>query len=240
MMPGVVAVHQPEFLPWLGFCDKAAAADTLVLLDTVQFRKRYFQNRNRIRTADGCGWLTIPVRHPQRVPIAALRIDRDSPFLKKNPRTLERAYRCAPYFDRYFPPLRDILAATWDTLIDLNEALIRFIFDALEIGTALVRASKCSAFDGDGPSGLLLDLCVQAGASVYLSGVSGREYLDLRLFERAGLDVRFQEFHHPVYQQLHDPFMPCMSAVDLLFNHGPASSAILTGEGVERLETVFE
>jgi hypothetical protein len=235
----VVAIHQPEFLPWLGFCDKALHADVLVLLDTVQFRKNYFQNRNRIRTANGWSWITVPIKHPQLVPITNVRIDSDSSAYRKNPKRIEQEYRGAPFFDRYFPDLQARLGAPHDRLETLNVDLIRFTFDALEIRTRLMLASDIAPAADGGATAVVLDLCRRLGASAYLSGVSGREYLDLSQFAEAGIPVRFQEFHHPIYSQLHQPFVPCMSAVDLLFNHGPASREILSGVGGQRLETVF-
>jgi hypothetical protein len=236
----VVAIHQPEFLPWLGFCDKALQADVFVLLDTVQFRKNYFQNRNRIRTADGWIWITVPVKHPQLVPIADVRVDARSSSYRKNPKRIEQEYRGAPYFDRYFPDLAARLGGGHDRLETLNLDLIRYTFDALAITTPLVLASDIAPAAEGGATAVVLDLCRRLGASAYLSGVSGREYLDLTQFADAGIPVRFQEFHHPVYTQLHQPFVPCLSAVDLIFNHGPASREILSGVGGQRLETVFQ
>src|SRR5262245_15858261 len=130
-----VAIHQPEFLPWLGFCAKARSADLLILLDTVQFRRNYFQNRNRIRTADGWNWITMPVRHPQLVPIEDAAIDTEAPIVRKNPKRFEQAYAHAPFFDRYFSTIRHLLAAPPPRLADLNEALITSIFEALGIAT---------------------------------------------------------------------------------------------------------
>jgi hypothetical protein len=235
----VVAIHQPEFLPWLGFCDKAMRADVCVLLDTVQFRKNYFQNRNRIRTAKGWDWITVPVKHPQLVPITDVWIDVAALGRRKNTKRIEQEYRGAPFFDRYFPDLQARLAAAHDRLSALNLDLIRFTFDALGIATPLVLASSIAPAAAGGATAVLVDLCRRLGASAYLSGISGRDYLDRARFEEAGIPIQFQEFHHPIYAQLHQPFVPCMSAIDLLFNHGPASRDILSAVDGERLETVF-
>lgn len=238
----IVAIHQPEHLPWLGFFDKLRAADRFVILDTVGYRKNYFQNRNRIRTAGGTAWLTVPVQTSGRLgqPIRDVVIDNAG-----NPRwrqkcwgTLSQAYRRAPFWREHEDVLSATYARDWERLADLNLHLIRHLAAALGIETPLVFASELGA-SGD-RSDLLLDICRRAGATTYLSGISGREYLDTKRFEDAGIAVTYQEFHHPVYTQLSEPFEPCMSAIDLLAVHGPAAADILRGVGVPTLERVFE
>ena len=120
----------------------------------------------------------------------------------------------------------------------LNEHLIGYLLPRFEIGARVVRASELGA-TGD-RSGKLLAISRDVGAEVYLSGVSGRKYLDTEAFASAGIDVRYQTFYHPVYQQQREPFMPCMSAIDLLFTHGRDSADVLRGIGVQTLDHVFE
>ena len=119
----------------------------------------------------------------------------------------------------------------------MNEAIIRYLLAAFSIDVKVVKSSEMNV---EGQRGeLILNTCRQVGADTYLSGVSGRDYLDLGKFAEAGITVRFQEFHHPVYQQLYAPFLPCMSSVDLLLNYGPASLDVLKGVGVETLDRVY-
>lgn len=235
----VVAIHQPEHLPWLGFFDKAAQADLLVLLDNVQFRKNYFQNRNKIRTPEGSTWITLPVHRPLLVPIGEIRIVKDSPLMEHYLNLIRDHYRRAPYYESTVPRIEKIVLSGCDRLVELNEQLLRLVFDVLGMKTPIARASGLNLPPSVGASEIVLNICRSVGASSYLSGISGREYLDLEKFKTQGIEVQIQEFHHPIYPQLHEPFLPCMSAVDLLFNHGPNSPGILKGIGVSTLEKVF-
>ena len=237
-----VTIHQPEYLPWLGFFDKIRQADVWVVLDHVQYRKNYFQNRNRVRGDRGAVWLTVPVlskgRFGQALNEVAVDNDGSPRWRAKCWKSLVQCYEQAPFFSphhRFFETLYD---ANWSSLVELNEAIIGYLLSALGIEVRTVRSSALEA-RGAG-SELLLRICRELGADGYLSGISGREYLDVGLFQAEGIEVRFQDFHHPVYRQLHQPFIPCLSAVDLLFTCGPSSLDIIGGDGVERLQYVFE
>jgi len=237
----VVAIHQPEHLPWLGFFHKALQADCLVLLDNVQYRKHYFQNRNRIRGKQGALWLTVPVltRGKASQPIREVRVDNEGNprWREKCRRSLIQHYEASPHWERYAGALQEIYRGAWTNLADLNEQIVRQMLGWFSIRAEIRRASELVP-EGSGSS-LLLSICRQMGAQTYLSGISGRDYLEVEQFERAGIEVRFQDFHHPIYRQRYEPFLPCLSAVDLLFNHGPASREILQGVGVPVMEEVF-
>jgi hypothetical protein len=236
-----VTIHQPEHLPWLGFIDKARRADQLVLLDDVQFRKNYFQNRNRIRSADGSEWVTVPVLTKGRSTDEIRQIEINNAgaprWRQKYWLTIEQRYRTAPFWRSYAPPLQTIFEREWPLLAELNIELIRLLFSFFDVRANVVRSSSFGV-TGE-KSERLLRVCQAAGASEYLSGVSGREYLDLASFDRAGIAVSFQEFHHPIYRQLYEPFVPLLSCIDLLFMHGPESGAILDGIGVETIAEIF-
>ncbi len=237
----VVTIHQPEHAPWLGFFDKARQADVLVLLDDAQFRKHYFQNRNRIRGDRGAIWLTVPVltRGRSAQAIRDVRIDH-----RANPRwsekcwaSLSQHYQQTGSWAVHRPALEALYREPWDRLVDMNDALIRYLLEALSIRTKLLNSSAMQA-RGE-RSERLLAICQALGADVYLSGISGKDYLDIDAFERAGIAVQFQAFHHPIYRQRHEPFIPCLSAVDLLLNHGPNSLDVLQGIGVPVIQELF-
>lgn len=235
----IVAIHQPEHLPWLGFFDKAARADLLVILDCVQFRKNYFQNRNRIRTPDGSAWITVPVRQPVTAPILEIKVDTQPRLRQRYLNLVRQSYQRAPFFGAFFPALEAVIAGDDDRLVDVNMKLLRLVFEAIGISTPTVVASSLHADLGSGPTDVNLNICKAVGARTYLSGISGRDYLDRPRFAAAGIDIEFHEFHHPIYRQRYQPFVPCMSAVDVLFNHGPESANILRGIGVEVMEEVI-
>ena len=213
-----VAIHQPQYLPWLGYLDKLDRTDVFVLLDTVQFKKNEWQNRNRIRTAQGWQYLTVPVLHefPQR--LDQVRINNQTDWRRKHQTALETHYRRAPYYDRYAPAFRALFSRDWERLAPLNVEVIRVLAEAFEIRTRLVEASRFSARDDQ--TGRLVDLCKSLRADRYLAGDGGRAYMNLGEFEEAGISVEFQEFAHPEYAQVYAPFIAGMSAIDLLFNCG--------------------
>lgn len=226
-----VAIHQPECLPWLGFVDKIRQSDIFVLLDSVQFEKNYFQNRNRIRTAAGVQWLTVPVLTKGQFgqAINDVRIRTAEPWQRRHCRGLALSYGRAPFFDRYFPAMSRIYEQAWELLADFNVAVIDWLARAFGYERRFVLASSLSV---EGKSSeLLARLCVALDAGVYLSGVSGRDYLDETPFREAGIAVRYQEFRHPVYRQCYEPFIPQMSSLDLLFNVGPEAPAVLEAAG---------
>lgn len=232
-----ITIHQPEHLPWLGFFHKASQADSIVILDNVQFRKNYFQNRNKIRTLDGWQWITVPVSRSLETMIKDVAINDEPRWKEKWWNAVYLSYTRSKYFSRYEKQLREVLDSSTGNLCALNVALLKFVFKALGINAKTVFASELGA---EGKAGaLILDICRKIKADSYLSGISGKDYLDLEAFKGAGINVTFQEFHHPIYRQLYEPFMPCMSVIDLLFNCGPESMEIINGRGVEVMEELF-
>ena len=213
-----IAIHQPQYLPWLGYLDKLDCTDVFVLLDTVQFKKNEWQNRNRIRTAQGWQYLTVPVLHefPQR--LDQVRINNQTDWRRKHQTALETHYRKAQHYDPYAPAFRDLYSRAWERLALLNIEVIRMLTEAFGITTRLVEASRFTARDDQ--TGRLVDLCKALGADRYLAGEGGRAYMNLAEFEAAGITVEFQEFAHPEYAQVYEPFITGMSAIDLLFNYG--------------------
>lgn len=232
-----VTIHQPEHMPWLGFFHKIAKVDKLVILNNVQFSKNYFQNRNKVRTPEGWTWLTVPVNRSIETLIKDVTIAYDQRWKKKWLDTIYYTYKKTPYFDRYFEGLSNLINEGWGKLSDLNIALLSFLSAFLNIRTEFVLASELNV-NGNG-SNLLLNICSALGADSYLSGISGKEYLDLKKFQNADIEVIFQEFQHPIYKQMHEPFIPCMSVIDLLFNHGDKSLDIINGIGVPVMKEVF-
>ena len=239
--PCVVAIHQPEFLLWLGFLDKLRQCDTFVLLDHVQFEKGYFQNRNRIRTAapSGWSWLTVPVLTKGRSnqPICDVEINESIDWRRKHLEAFQLHYAKAPSFGEYAPFLQAHYEKPWRQLADFSVTLIEWIARSFGLQRKILRSSELKA--SGSRSRLLASLCEQAGATEYLSGISGRNYLETNLFEERGIRVRFQEFHHPVYPQRYEPFVPGLSSLDLLFNCGGQAGDILASDRTPRLDALF-
>lgn len=239
----VVTIHQPEHLPWLGFFQKATQADVFVLLDNVQYRHKYFQNRNRIRSTQGEGWLTVPVllKGYRRPLLRDVRINpSDVRWRDKYWKSMLLNYRKSPFFAEHAEFFEGVFRQSWDLLADLNITLITYLFGAFSINARLIRASDLGAQGGG--ADLILGIVKELGADCYISGISGiagRGMEPEGEFRSHGVAVRYQQFHHPIYRQLHEPFLPGMSAIDLLFNCGRTSSDVLRGIGVDRVEQIF-
>lgn len=231
----LVAIHQPNFLPWLGYLDRMARADVFVILDHVQFERRNYQNRTQILLEGEPRWLTVPVvQLSQKEKIVDKRVDNSETDSRQwgpnHFKTLRYAYRKAPFFQQYAPKLQEILESPWDRLVDLNMATLEFLREAFGIRTPLERSS---AMNPEGArSELLLDICRRVSPnSTFLGGQGGsRRYLDQEAFARAGIGVQWQELRHPVYPQCHGgEFVPGLTSLDLLFNVGPRAGEILHG-----------
>lgn len=217
----IVAAHQPNFAPWLGFFDKMRHADTLVLLDTVPYTKRGLQNRVRVKGPNGPQWLTVPVVTKGRYGQAtdAVAIDDDTDWREVHRKTLQMVLGRAPHHEALLRVLEPVYATPGPArLVDFNVALIRALVERLGIATRLVMASEL------GCSGqrtrLLLDLVKAAGGDVYLSGPSGRGYLEPELFEPEGVTLAYHEFRPFEYPQQFGEFEGGLSCLDYLANVG--------------------
>jgi hypothetical protein len=224
-----IGILQPSYLPWLGYFDQIDRVDEFVILDDVQFDKHGWRNRNRIKTAAGVKWITVPVRHSGRhgQSVRETEIADDPTWVRKQIRTLEQAYAKAPYRDAYLPAIEAVLAEKHRLLHELDIALLMLVVSWLGIETKFHLASQLD-LEGDPEvisdiNGRLVTMCKHLGGSYYLSGAAAASYLAQQDFNAVGIQVELQAYAHPTYPQLHGPFVSHLSIVDLLFNCGPES-----------------
>jgi hypothetical protein len=225
----IAAVHQPQFMPWLGYLDKIVRSETFAFLDNVQFKKNEFQNRNKIKTAQGWMWLTVPVLYKYPEHIDEVKINDRADWRKKHVRTLAINYQKAPYFHDIFPEVERFYAGDSASIAEVNRESVLMLLGLLGLDRKIVITSALGHLPEE-PSERLAAICESLGADTYLSGAGGRAYLDLEPFNKKGITVVFQEFKHPVYPQLYGDFIPNLSLLDLLFNCGPDSLNILEGK----------
>jgi len=229
----IVAAHQPNFMPWLGYFDKMRKADLFVSVDHVQMERQSYQNRTAIKTGEGARWITVPVVQNSRDErIIDKRVDnsRDGRFRwsRKMLLTLKYAYQSAPHFAEREAVVAELLERRWDRLGDLNRALIDYCRLVLDIRTPILTSSEMKI--AGAKSDMVLNMCREVGADVYLAGSgASKGYLDVAAFESAGIRVEWQEFAHPRYKQYPDSgvFIEKLSALDLIFNCGHHSAAYL-------------
>ncbi len=218
-----VAVLQSNYLPWKGYFDIINDVDLLVFYDDVQYTKNDWRNRNRIKTAAGPAWLTVPAGNDIDRRIFEVRLP-DSRWQLKHWKSLQQNYSRSPCFDQYAEFFEGVYTGTrWQTLSELNQFLIKSISrDFLGIRTSFMDSRSFSLVKGKHER--LMDLLVQTGCTHYLSGPAGRNYLDERAFRSAGMSLEYKSYAgYPEYPQSHPPFEQQVSIVDLLFNVGASA-----------------
>jgi hypothetical protein len=215
-------VHQPQYLPWLGYFDKIDRADSFCFLDNVQYKKNEWQNRNRIKTANGWQWVTTPVLYQFPQKINEVKINSRVNWKRKHFQALLTNYRKAPFFNDYFDFFEQVYSKNWDSLSELNIYLILKILKMLDLeNKSTVLASDLQL--SEDPTDRLIDICKKLGGDIYLSGPDGIKYMDTERFYQRGIKIIVQDFKHPDYPQLFGEFQSHLSIVDLLFNCGPGS-----------------
>lgn len=223
-----LAIMQPTFLPWVGYFALLDRADRFVLLDDVQFDKRSWQQRNRIKTAGGPLWLTAPVltKGLRDQTIAQARLNPDTDFAATALKTIEHAYKKAPYYASVMERVAPAFEQAGEGLCALNIALIEALAGLMGLNADLVTSSATPVASTKAQR--LADLCSAHGAARYLSPPGSKDYLDGDpALAVAGVDLFYFTYEHPVWPQLHGPFEPYMSALDLVMNALPESLAIL-------------
>lgn len=231
----IITIHQPEHLPWLGLFNKIAKAEKFVILDSVQYEKNYFQNRNKILGTNGVQWISVPVSNKGHMDgsIANTLIATDPKNLKwkeKYLQTIKQSYGKYHYFNDVYPLLEQAVNIDTPYFCEINIAIIKSFCNALNIHPEYIRSSELNV---DGlKSSLILDICKEVGASVYIAGPSGRDYLDMNSFKDAGITVKFNDYIHPTYPQKRtETFIDHLSALDLFMNVGfnEAKKIIMNG-----------
>lgn len=225
-----ISIHQPQYIPWLPYFTKIASSDLFVFLDTVAFQKNGVQNRNTIKTGHGPLWLTVPVHQKLGTPINDVRIVRDT-WRDKHLKSLIMNYRKAPFFDRYLPDMERIYSTVWEYLAPLNMEVTRTMMRWLHIDVPVVTANELQVTGSS--SELILNICRKTGATTYLSGLGGKNYLDESAFKREGIAVEYVAPKLPTqYPQLFPEvsYLPDLSALDIILNCGEGWSQFLNHE----------
>ena len=224
----IACISQPRYLPFLGYFHRFFKCDIWIHLDTVQYTPRDWENRNKIKTSQGWSWLTVPVKSSYCALIPDVKVNYDHPWQYKHWETIRTCYRKAPFFELYSERVESLYKnPEWESLSDLNIHSTQLLCELLGFQPKKVfRASELNV-EGKG-SDLILNLCEAVGATVYLSGSEGKNYLDIESFTKNNIKLQIQEYQHPNYHQQFGEFMPNMAVIDLLMNCGPESLSILS------------
>lgn len=215
----IYSVHQPHYLPYPGYLGKVALSDRFVFLENVQFVKREWQNRNKVKGPQGALWLTVPVKGPSRSAISAMEVDDSKDWRRKHVETLHRFYAKADHHQE-LEAFAAMLRPPAQSLAELTVRTTGWFLDRFGITTPRRLQGD---FEGlpEEPNERIIEIGRRLGADTYLAGSGGRHYMDMERFDRAGIEVRFFEAPEITYPQLHGDFLPNLGAIDLLLNAGP-------------------
>jgi hypothetical protein len=223
-------ILQPTYLPWIGYFEMIDSTDIYIVFDHVQFEKKSWQQRNKIKTSNGVIWLSVPIKREKReTRICDIKIsyDHGNP-LEKHWRTITLVYKKAPYFNEYRSIFEKIYSKEYNHLSDLNVAIIKKICNVLGIKTKIVLSSMLNLNDKNmGKTEKVVNLCKKVDITHLYDAKGAKEFIDDSIFHKEGISITFQHFEHPVYKQLWGNFIPYLSVIDLLFNEGDKSLDII-------------
>jgi hypothetical protein len=233
-----ITIHQPEYLPYIGFFRKAVESDIFIILDDVNYQKNAFINRNKIKTAKGVQWITVPIKErSSNLKINEVLISNQTNWQESQWKTLIFNYSKAPCFKEYSNFFKKVFNKKWEKISDLDIYLIENIINFLKAKTMIKKSSELNV-SGKGME-RLINICKTVKADTYLSGKGSEKYhmelKDIELFEKNGIKVLFQDFNHPKYNQLFEKnmgFISNLSIIDLLFNYGEKSFNIIKNKKI--------
>lgn len=221
----IVSIHQPGYLPWLGFFKKIMSSDIFVFLDDVKFVRKQWHNRNKIRTSQGSHWLTVPVKSSEGKNLNQGKIDYSTTWSLNHKKTIQFSYKKSPFFQNYWDFFDELYDEKFEKIIDLNLKIILYLMKVLKIDTKVILSSELNIKETK--SDRNLSICKKLDADSYLSGALGVNYLNINDFSENNIKVKIQNFQHPIYKQIYEPFIPNMASIDLLFNEGENAAKIL-------------
>ncbi len=230
-----IAIVQSCYIPWKGYFDLIRRSDRFVLYDCVQYTTYDWRNRNRIKTANGLHWLTVPITYVSQTQRICDTLCADQPWQEQHWETLRHAYTKAPCFTEFAPAIEGLYqSCDQRALSEVNQHFLTGIKALLNISTPLELLKEQIDAQGD-KTEKLVAICKHYGATRYLSGPSAKAYLDFPLFEKAGIEVEWMQYEYPEYKQLHPPFTHEVSILDVLFNTGAEASRFSTSASAQAL-----
>ncbi|MGM0503189.1 MAG: WbqC family protein [Bacteroidota bacterium] len=230
MINKVLSIHQPNFIPWLGFFYKIALSDIFVILDTVQYpRGKSVANRNKIKSPNGIIELVVPITRPKGQEGKASYKEvafADKKWSRKALKTIQNSYSKAPFFESYYNYLSELFQH--DSFSEMN---IKFIYDTVEklgLSTQIIKLSDFATSAFGQKNDLIINLCKETGASIYLSGMGAKKYNNQELLNKNNITLKYMEYQHPEYPQINGEFISHLSIIDLFFNTGDGAKNYFT------------
>lgn len=218
-----IAIVQSNYIPWKGYFDMIAAVEEFVLYDDMQYTRRDWRNRNQIKTPQGLQWLTVPVKVKGKYHQTIFETEIEgSEWALVHWKSLQQNYRRSPHFEEISEWLEPLYLGKYTRLSELNRAFLEGVCAYLGITTIISNSSDYTL--SDGKTERLADLCVQAGATEYISGPAARDYVETQVFSDRGIQLSWFDYTgYPEYPQLWGDFSHYVTILDLLFNCGKAT-----------------
>jgi hypothetical protein len=220
-----IAIHQPNYLPWIGFFDKLDQVDKFVLLDKAIHSKKGFVNRNKIKTPDGAYWLTVPLKDKE-IPINEIQVSNEVNWREKHWKAIESNYKKCLFWNDYSEGFRQIFNQRWENLAEFNIELIKHMNNLLNVQTPIFLESELQLDFGVG-NARNINIVSYLGGDTYLSGIGAKAYNDESKFIENQINLVYQDFKHPNYPQRWNGFCSNLSIIDMLFNCGSKTIEII-------------
>jgi len=230
----IVGIHQPNYLPWLGYMHKIYHSDIFIFFDNTQVPRGSFFNRVNILAGGKAYLLTVPIKSSGdlNLMIKDCQINNNIKWKKKHWSTIKYSYQKAAYFEKYADKFKELIFKDYENLAEFNIDLIKLLTDCFGIKDKKFIVGSSLNVKGT-KNQLLINMLKKVGATTYLSGTGAKEYMVIKDYEDNGIKVVFQKFTHPIYKQTVLNFVPNLSSLDLLFNHGPNALKILLENDIQ-------
>lgn len=212
-----IAIHQPNYMPWLGYFYKISQVNQFVILDDVQFSKGSYTNRTNIKTPNGIVKLSVPIISNNKENINQILIHNKQNWQEKHWKTIESNYKKTQHFNEYKERFENIFFKKYERLFDLNLSLLKLILNILEIDTDIIIASELKQDFGQ-KNDRILNICKYLNADEYLSGNGAKNYNVQEDYDAANIKLQYTTFLHPTYKQKWGEFVPNLSTIDMIFN----------------------
>jgi len=231
-MGPIVTMHQPNYLPWIGLFSKIKQADCFVIMDTFQYTKDGITHRNKVRTNAGSHYLTIPIsKEFARSKIKDVELPSDGKWREVHYQTIYQNYLKTDFFKYHADFFKELYQKDFHFLWQINVNIIRYLLKCFETNVEIIVASDLNLSPDLKHTDMIIAVLKSIGATMYLSGPSGKGYLEVEKFRQNNVNYGFARFKHPVYKQRYPGFEPNLAAIDLLFNIGPRSSEAIKESG---------
>jgi hypothetical protein len=231
-MKNIVTMHQPNYLPWIGLFSKVKQTDCFIVMDTFQYTQHGVTHRNKIKTNAGGAYLTIPISKKfTTAKIKDVELPSDRKWQEIHYQTIYQNYLKTDFFKNHLDFFKELYQKDFHYLWQINIDIIRYLLKCFEANIEVIMASDLNLAPDLKHTDMIVAVLKSIGATTYLSGQSGRGYLEMEKFRQNNLNCRFLKFTHPVYKQRYPGFESNLAAIDLLFNVGPQSSEVIKESG---------